>query len=500
MIAGKYQVERVIGAGAMGVVVAAMHVDLGQRVAIKLLTSTSVDHSERFAREARALVRLRSAHAARVLDVGRVPDGPHYIVMEFLEGFDLDHVLDVEGPLDLRRAASYVVQACEAVAEAHSLGIVHRDLKPGNLFLANGVGGETVLKVLDYGIAKAIQPDGNGSLTQTSSLMGSPTYMSPEQMHSAKNVLPQNDVWALGVVLQELLTGRLPFEGDSFPALCLAVVHDEPRSPLLDRPDLPPAILDVISRCLEKNPADRYANAGELATALETLASPESSFVAERARLLTAAGVSRGTLASFADSPAARRFLDSPSVMASRPPSIGQPPSRAFDAFGATSGSRSSRPSLRRTASELAVDAVATTPPKAHGTAWLAAAAVASVLVVGAGVAFLRERSASGPPAMAAPDLAGVSAARAPASADLAVGLPVPVPPSVAVAPVAATRAAPDATGSAPPGAVGEDGKRKTWARPPVVAVKSGPTAATTPTPPPSPPLTEPKDDIPSLR
>lgn len=287
LIAGKYRVERVLGAGGMGVVVAATHVDLEQQVAIKLLLARTPEHAERLLREARAAVRLRSEHAGKVLDVGRLDDGTPFLVLEYLEGRDLDQVLLAEGPLDPRRAAGYLVQACEAVAEAHALGIVHRDLKPQNLFLSQGLAGEDVIKVLDFGIAKTAGFREEQSLTGEQSLMGSPVYMPPEQMRSSRAVTPQGDIWALGVTLQELLTGRTPFEGDSLADLCLNVVGTAPRSPLLDRPDLPVEIVAIIARCLARDPRYRFAHAGELATALESMAPPESSFSASRARLLT---------------------------------------------------------------------------------------------------------------------------------------------------------------------------------------------------------------------
>jgi serine/threonine-protein kinase len=288
LLAGKYRVERVLGVGGMGIVVAAMHEQLEQRVAIKFVRNEALGNDEavgRFLREARAAVKLRSEHAAKVLDVGTLESGAPYMVMEFLEGNDLGHVLAERGPLPAELAAEWVVQACEAVAEAHAAGIVHRDLKPQNLFLARTVGGGGKIKVLDFGVSKSLSTSGVGGLTQTRSMLGSPLYMSPEQMRSSRDVDARSDVWALGVVLFELLTQRWPFEAETMPELCLKVVTDPPQSLAALRPDVPKAMVEVVERCLQREPDRRYANAAELASALEPLAPPASRVIAERARM-----------------------------------------------------------------------------------------------------------------------------------------------------------------------------------------------------------------------
>jgi serine/threonine-protein kinase len=277
LLAGKYRVERVIGVGGMGVVVAARHEQLGQLVAIKFLRDDVLgneDSVERFLREARSAVRLKSEHVARVIDVGKLDSGSPYIVMEFLEGDDLGQILEEQGPMAPEAAVQLVLQACEAVAEAHAAGIVHRDLKPQNLFLTRSVTGMPKLKVLDFGVSKAsgMTTGGQGALTRTRSMLGSPLYMSPEQMRSAKDVDARADVWALGVVLFELLTRRWPFEAQNMPELCLKVVTEPPQSIASLRPELAPCLVAVIERCLEKDPAGRYADAAALAQALEPFA------------------------------------------------------------------------------------------------------------------------------------------------------------------------------------------------------------------------------------
>jgi serine/threonine-protein kinase len=290
LLAGKYRVERIIGSGGMGVVVAARHEQLDQLVALKFVRDEALgnqDAVQRFLREARAAVKLKSEHAAKVLDVGTLESGAPYMVMEFLEGRDLGQVLVEQGPLGVEAAAEWIVQACEAVAEAHASGIVHRDLKPQNLFLARSVGGASKVKVLDFGVSKSMTTSDvrGGGLTQTRAMLGSPLYMSPEQMRSSRDVDARSDVWALGVVLYELLTQRWPFEAESMPELCLKVVSDPP-TPITDyRPDAPRPLIEVIERCLQKDPARRYENAAELAAALAPMAPAASHVIVERARM-----------------------------------------------------------------------------------------------------------------------------------------------------------------------------------------------------------------------
>jgi serine/threonine-protein kinase len=284
VLAGKYRIERVLGVGGMGVVVAATHLQLEQKVAIKFLLETALENQEsvrRFLREAKAAVRLKSQHVAKVIDVGTLENGAPYMVMEFLEGSDLGHRARETGALPVEQAVGFVLQACEAVAEAHSLGIVHRDLKPANLFVTRSVGGAPLIKVLDFGISKTIDTS-EMSLTRTTSVMGSPLYMSPEQMRSSKNVDVRSDIWSIGVILYELLTGAVPFEADAVPELCLKVVQDPAVPPVERRADVPEALSQAVLRCLEKSPAARFQNVAELAAALEPFAPPDMRGAAER--------------------------------------------------------------------------------------------------------------------------------------------------------------------------------------------------------------------------
>jgi serine/threonine-protein kinase len=283
VIAGKYEVESVIGEGGMGVVVAAMHVDLQERVAIKLMLPSLVGHPEsatRFAREARATFGIKSEHVARLFDFGKLEDGSPFMVMEYLEGETLAAQLNRSTTIDTTRAVDIVIEACAGVADAHRLGIIHRDLKPENLFLAATADGRVVVKVLDFGISKANLED--LSPTRTEGGMGTPAYAAPEQLRCAGDAGPGADVWSLGVVLFELLTGRLPFVVGSFAEMCAAVLTRRPPRPREIRPDLPEALDAVVMRCLEVEPADRYRSVTELATALSPFASDEGQVIAAR--------------------------------------------------------------------------------------------------------------------------------------------------------------------------------------------------------------------------
>ncbi|MBX3209781.1 MAG: protein kinase [Labilithrix sp.] len=294
LLAGKYRVERVIGEGGMGIVLAARHEALATNVAIKLLRTSALEHTDivgRFMREARAAVSLRSEHVARVFDVGNLDDGRPYIVMERLEGKDLGDVVDHDPPLSIPAAVDYVMQACEAIAEAHAAGIVHRDLKPKNLFLTQAVHGRPLVKVLDFGISKI---DANGGaqdmqLTRTTEVIGSPSYMSPEQLRSSRNVDARTDIWALGVILYELLTKRLPFYAETVTELVLVVVTEREPPVRSLRPDCPEGLEAIVARCLQKQPEHRFQSVVELVQALEPFAQGVQATITERVRAVAGA-------------------------------------------------------------------------------------------------------------------------------------------------------------------------------------------------------------------
>jgi eukaryotic-like serine/threonine-protein kinase len=271
LVAGKYRIVRVIGQGAMGVVLGADDLQLPRQVAIKVMLPTAQPAAaERFAREARVSVQIDSEHIPRVFDVGALPSGDPYIVMELLHGCDLEQYRRTTRKLPIPEATDYVLQTCEALAAAHKLGLVHRDIKPANLFRVERPDGAPVIKVLDFGISKVNVMAGVAprALTATAEVLGSPLYMSPEQLTDARKVDARADIWSLGVVLHDLLTGTTPFTSANLARLCGAILRDDPWPIRAVRHDAPQALEAVVLRCLAKQPADRYANVAEVALAL----------------------------------------------------------------------------------------------------------------------------------------------------------------------------------------------------------------------------------------
>jgi serine/threonine-protein kinase len=298
VLAEKYRVDRLLGQGGMGWVVVATHLQLEQRVALKFMHAEQAaldpDSVKRFLREARAAARIQSDHVARVMDVGTLENGSPYLVMEYLEGHDLEHELRSGRQLPVRTAIDYAMQACEGLAEAHAAGIVHRDLKPGNLFLARRGDGSHRIKLLDFGISKLAPISGRTeeiAMTSTQALMGSPLYMSPEQLRSSKNVDKRADVWSLGIIIYEMLGGRAPFDGETLPEVCTRIMAEPPEPLRAARPDLSPELETVVMRCLEKDVTKRYQDVAGLARGLAPFGAPEMTAAAERiARLVRGHG------------------------------------------------------------------------------------------------------------------------------------------------------------------------------------------------------------------
>lgn len=284
VIAGKYRVNKVLGVGGMGCVVAAHHLLLNQKVAMKFVLpegAGKTEYTARFFLEAQAAAAMKSEHVVRVLDMGTLENGLPYMVMEYLDGIDLGALLAGSGPLPVSDAVNYTLQACEALAEAHAAGFTHRDIKPSNLFLTHRSDGSPLIKLLDFGIAK-VQGAVDGKLTATGAVMGSPQYMSPEQVRDAKSVDGRSDIWSLGAALFELLTGQPAFMGTTFSALCAAIVSDPPPSLTKIRSDAPEALAKVIERCLEKDASKRYEDVGALAMSLLPFAGPRAAPSVER--------------------------------------------------------------------------------------------------------------------------------------------------------------------------------------------------------------------------
>ncbi|NUO47968.1 MAG: protein kinase [Polyangiaceae bacterium] len=306
-VAGKYRVVRPMATGGMGEVYEAVHDELSMRVALKVLLKEQArvpEAVERFLREARAAASLGSEHVAKVFDVGKIEDGTPYLAMELLQGEDLEQIAERRGPLPVHQAVGYVLQALEALAEAHAHGIVHRDLKPSNLFLSRS-GDRSRVKVLDFGISKLESELGAPAinLTTTRSMLGSPGYMSPEQVRSSKNVDARTDLWSVGVILYELLSGAQAFQGETLGDV-FAKIREEPLPPIRTlRPDVPEALEKILARCLERDRTNRFSSAVELAEALRPYASADTDFAARTLGIGTTGNTGRET------PPSARRAL-----------------------------------------------------------------------------------------------------------------------------------------------------------------------------------------------
>lgn len=412
ILLGKYRVERVLGQGGMGRVVAARHLDLDELFAIKLMLPTGLESAEaveRFLREARAAAKLKGEHVAKVQDVGRLPDGTPYMLMEHLAGSDLRRLIREHGPLRVDDAVTYVLQACETLREAHALGIVHRDVKSANLFLTFRPNGTPCVKVLDFGISKQTSADAVG-LTSTTLVGGSPLYMSPEQMRSAKYVDHRTDIWAIGIVLHELLTGATPFHAETITAVAGRVLQDDPEPPGQLRADVPPWLDAVILRCLAKHAGARFQSMDELMAALQ------------------------GRAPAFAPLPAPSMPPmppQGPPSFRTPLPSIAQPMSSTTAGFSQVSGAPPSRPAG---------------PARHPGGIFVAGAAAA--LVVGLVVAVWVLASGPGGDTATGPEASPAGAGAAPslvpaAAATSASGSDSPTPPAPSSDPAPGATAAP---------------------------------------------------------
>lgn len=287
VLVAKYRIERVIGEGAMGVVYAAHHELLDMPVALKMLHPDAVEEESivRFLHEAKVCARIRSEHVCAVVDVGLLDEGTPYLAMELLHGTDLANVLARKRRLPLETAIDYCLQALDGLEHAHAAGAVHRDLKPTNLFLHTPEGGgREVLKVIDFGVCKS---DLMLGMTRVGAFIGSPYYMSPEQIMDAARVDGRTDVWSIGVVLYEMLAGAMPFEGETMAEVVQKILEDAPAALLDRRPDLPRELSAIVNRCLRRSPDERYATAGELARALAPYGSSAAAGASDFARAAT---------------------------------------------------------------------------------------------------------------------------------------------------------------------------------------------------------------------
>lgn len=337
IVAGKYRVQSFLGRGGMGHVVAAVDLHLGRRLAIKFLRRngpTEATAAARFLREARTVASLRSEHVCQLLDHGDA-DGVPFFAMELLVGTTLAEHLRQRGRLRTEEACEWLVQTCDAIGEAHLAGIVHRDLKPSNLFLAEQHGRDAMIKVLDFGVAKALIGSGERTLTDAYTLLGTPLYASPEQLQNSKDVDACTDVWSLGVILYELLAGWPPFLAKDVKRLLTRVCRSEPHPLRAIRPDVPPELETIVNRCLEKQREARFQNAGELGL--------------ELTRLLPHAQARFERLVAFARAPSRRSSAPPSRRPTSQAAELGLPRAKAssLDPHTTTSGEVASAPSSR---------------------------------------------------------------------------------------------------------------------------------------------------------
>ena len=329
ILAGKYRIDRVLGAGAMGMVVAATHIGLGSRVAVKFMFGggkAQREMEERFLREARIANMVRSQHAAKVLDIGTLSSGAPYIVMEFLAGKDLASLLQERGPLTVDDAVTYILQACEAIAEAHGLGIVHRDIKPANLFLTTDADGSPNIKVVDFGISKVLESD--LALTGTAQALGSPLYMSPEQVNAARDVDGRADIWALGITLYELLAQTTPFHADTMMALMARLFQGTPTPLEQFRPDVPPGVAAVIMQCLERDRQRRWPSVAAFAAALAPYAPARSARYVEHVAGVQKADIAPSRPTALLPAPPVEALVVAPQALVRASPAVAEPRAR----------------------------------------------------------------------------------------------------------------------------------------------------------------------------
>jgi len=431
VIDGKYRVDEVLGRGAMGVVVAATHLQLGERVALKFLRYRSKagvtdDFQSRFKREARVSAKLKNEHITRVIDVGVWQAHVPYMVMDHLTGTDLRQILKTSGQLPVATAIDYTVQLCEGIAEAHAHGVVHRDLKPSNLFVTRRPDGSELVKILDFGISKWSADETElDELTQTGVVLGSPKYMAPEQLFGSSEVDARADVWSIGAILYEMLSGRPPFDQPTFTKICAELSTDRPPEPFAaKRSDVPSELEAVVMRCFEREPSRRVHDVATLAG--DVLAAVKAPF-ADAVRARIAATLEPHNLRDpLAGSGGMAMSSGSYGAILTRS-GVGQsvvraPPSPSAESTGASPASISG-------------------PHGAEKKRWGLWVGLIAVALVG-GVAFLASRGSEDPAARTA----ATAPANVPANPPVTATPPAPTPPSTASQPAATAVAPPAAT------------------------------------------------------
>jgi serine/threonine-protein kinase len=458
IFAGKYRVEHILGEGGYGLVFAARNLELDERVAVKLLKRASVDETtaDRFFREARAAQKIRGDGVARVFAVDRLDDGDLYMVMEYLDGQDLKKEVTTSGKLDVHDAVECILQACDVLGQAHTLGIVHRDIKSANLFSMRRDDGRRQIKVLDFGIARSLDPV-DVSLTPSPQMMGSPSYMAPEQIVDSRSVDERADIWGLGATLFELLAGIPPFGGGTLLQMLLRVQEHPPDDLRSLRPDVPEDLQRIVERCLEKQRDRRYPDVGSLAAALGPFRVRAEPSTGERSGELDA------TVASSGDAPTRVTSAWTPS--ATLPLAAHQPSFHPVAAGGAALASTmvspaaapvaSLRPSQPLFAAKAPLDAAPVTQANASSSSLLLTVlgAVAALLVVGIFVALVRRRMAAEADADAR-----TTSETAPTPVPMPMPMPMPTPTPMLTASPESPAASPPPTVTAPRGARGPRG------------------------------------------
>jgi eukaryotic-like serine/threonine-protein kinase len=446
IFAGKYRVERILGEGGHGLVFAAQNLALGELVAVKLLKRASADDTTaaRFLREARAAQKIRGDGIARVFAVDQLDDGDLYMVMEYLEGSDLRKEIGASGKLAISDAVDSVLQACDVLGRAHAMGIIHRDVKPANLFSVKRSDGRRQIKVLDFGIARSLDPV-EVSLTRSPQMMGSPLYMAPEQIVDGRSVDQRADIWGLGATLFELLAGIPPFGGGTLLQVLRRVQEHPPDDLRLLRPAVPEALERVVLRCLEKDPSRRFPDVGSLAAALG-----EHRVAEEEPSSGASVGLMGGARDDDPTESSARSSGFGPAAW-ERAPVAGAPGFSGAEMLASTVISAAapvravSRPSFPPPPSPFPfVTAPVSRAPASSTPLILALGAGLTVLVVVAFVALWRRGSAAGDS-----DTRSASETSSLATAQAAISDPAP-PPSLAPAQLPVAGQAPPATPPAP--------------------------------------------------
>ncbi len=384
-IDGKYQVVRLLGQGGMGAVYEATHLGTGRRVAVKVITGDIVltqDVVARFQREARAAGSIESQHIVQVLDSGVDRDqGLPFMVMEFLNGEDLEKLVERLGALPPELALRITAQACVGLQKAHEASVVHRDIKPANLYLSRRDGGELVVRLLDFGIAKVKMDQLTGAdrgLTRTGSMLGSPLYMSPEQAMGLKTIDHRTDIWSLGAVLNEALTGRTPHhDKDTFGQLIIAICSTPPQPIQQLAPWIPPHVAELVHRALRLDPNERFASAAAMLDALRELL--PSGFGLHESQLIALPEADKQRPADIFRVPTdagGRRMTDSGNVLppihlanTAASPGITANPLTATNGAASTGGARSKAPLIGGVLIALAAAGVGAAWFESHGKA-----------------------------------------------------------------------------------------------------------------------------------